>query len=127
MSSRFKKGFRRSRGDLLSFIQHIFHLIIEGIQSQEGDKVAASDAGESVFVDESIEIQFWVCPEPPPVVSPMVHKFPYMSFGEILDFPNLLGEIILEIMFFQELNDDFCIFVGRFPAKKFLFNAWRIN
>ena len=89
--------------------------------------MAASDAGESVFVDESIEIQFGICPEPSPVVSPMVHKVPYISFGEILYFSNLLGEIILEIMFFQELNDDFCIFVGRFPAKKFLFNARRIN
>ena len=81
MSSRFKKAFRRARGDLLPFLQQIFHLIIEGIQFQEGDEVAASDAGESVFVDESIEIQFGVCPEPSPVVSPMVHHGPDITLG----------------------------------------------
>ena len=98
--------------ELLPFLQHISHLIIQGIQSQEGDKVAASDAGESVLIEKSVEIQFGVGPEPPPVVSPMGHEFPYISFGEILDFPNFLGEVILEIMFFQELNDDFRAFVG---------------
>ena len=36
--------------------------------------------------NKAIEIPFGICPEPPPVISPMVHEFPYISFGEILDF-----------------------------------------
>lgn len=97
--------------ELLPFFQHIFHSIIQEIQSQESDQVGASDVGESVFVDEPIDIQFGVGPEPSPIVSPMVHELPYISFGEILDFANFLFKVILEIMTFQELNDDFRVFV----------------